>query len=62
MQVTISMSLQRLLIAKQISQLRLYSAISEHTHLGVPERRITNEFTNTQHPLNMVGVSKLKCN
>jgi hypothetical protein len=24
----------------------------------MPERRITDEFTNAQHPLNMAGVSK----
>ena len=32
--------------------------ISEHSRLSVPERRMTDEFTNAQHPLNMAGVSK----
>ena len=32
--------------------------ISKHSRLSVPERRITEEFTNAQYPLNMAGVSK----
>ena len=32
--------------------------ISEHSRLSVPERRISDEFTNAQHPLIMAGVSK----
>ena len=38
------------------------TSISELSHLCVRERRITDEFTNAQHPLNMDGdcnVSKL---
>jgi hypothetical protein len=36
--------------------LSIYS--NEHSHPSVPEHRITNEFTNAQHPLTMAGVSK----
>ena len=32
--------------------------ISERSRLSVPEHRITDEFTNSQHPLNMAGVRK----
>lgn len=39
--------------------LAIYSPSSEHSRLSVAERRKTDEFTNTQHQLNMSGVSEL---
>ena len=33
-------------------------ALAIHSRLSVPERRITDEIMNAQHPLNMAGVSK----
>jgi hypothetical protein len=36
-----------------VNLLWISALISEHSHLNVPECRITVEFTNTQHPLNI---------
>ena len=41
-----------------VNSLWLSPLISEHSRLSVSERRITGEFMNAQHPLNMTGASK----
>ena len=41
-----------------VNSLWLPTLISEHSRLSVPERRITDEFTEAQHQLNVPGVIK----